>query len=487
MDYAQFVSKPKSMVVAPAGYGKTHAIAECLKYAKGKRLILTHTHAGVASLKEKIQKQGIAYDQYRVETITSFAQKYVNAFYCGKDIPEQENSKVYYPFILEKANNLFKITPIRDVIKATYSELFVDEYQDCTIAQHDFISALACILPTRILGDYLQGIFGFNEEQLVDFNKDLNDFDKFPDLSEPWRWKKGNPALGKSLKQIREQIERIESIDFNLYEQNIEVLQIEESDKYAHGSDYNKKIWSLTKGNSVLIVHPDSTNLNVRKDFVSWFKNAFVLIEAIDHKDFYNFSRRFDNINSDNAYGIIYDLIPDLFNGTTSRDKWFSKKGVKRKTSESDSNLIEPLVEDIKRIRRRVSLSLISEILKKIRFLPDMKCYRKELFFDLCKALEQAEHKGISVYEAIKEIRNIKRRMGRKVDGRCIGTTLLTKGLEFDTVAILDAHNFKCRKNFYVAITRARRRLIIFTNNKILSPYNEGKRDGQIIQSAEGR
>jgi len=56
MDYAEFVSKPKSMIVAPAGYGKTYAIALCLSHTKGKQLILTHTNAGVASLKEKIMK-----------------------------------------------------------------------------------------------------------------------------------------------------------------------------------------------------------------------------------------------------------------------------------------------------------------------------------------------------------------------------------------------------------------------------------------------
>ncbi|MBI4650815.1 hypothetical protein HY745_05930 [Candidatus Desantisbacteria bacterium] len=111
MDYAKFVSKPKSMIVAPAGYGKTHAIAECLKHTEGKQLILTHTHAGVASLKEKIQKLSIAYNKYHVETIEGFAQKYVKAFYCGKDIPEQDDTNIYYPFIREKAKNLFKIKP----------------------------------------------------------------------------------------------------------------------------------------------------------------------------------------------------------------------------------------------------------------------------------------------------------------------------------------------------------------------------------------
>ena len=59
IDYKEFVSKEKSLLIAPAGYGKTHTIAECLKYIDGTQLILTHTHAGVASLKEKIKKIGI--------------------------------------------------------------------------------------------------------------------------------------------------------------------------------------------------------------------------------------------------------------------------------------------------------------------------------------------------------------------------------------------------------------------------------------------
>ena len=132
---------------------------------------------------------------------------------------------------------------------------------------------------------------------------------------------------------------------------------------------------------------------------------------------------------------------------------------------------MQPIKDNIEKLKQSLSFLLISETMKKIKKLPNIKCYRKELLSDLCTALEKAEHKNISVYDAMKEARNIKRRMGRKVSGRCIGTTLLTKGLEFDTVAILDAHKFKCHKNFYVAITRARKRLIIFTNSKILSPY----------------
>ena len=71
----------------------------------------------------------------------------------------------------------------------------------------------------------------------------------------------------------------------------------------------------------------------------------------------------------------------------------------------------------------------------------------------------------------MKEIRNVKRRVGRKVKGKSIGTTLLTKRLEFDTFVVLDVQKFTDSKNLYVALTRASKRLIVFANNNILSPY----------------
>jgi superfamily I DNA/RNA helicase len=474
MDYANFVSKGKSFVVAPAGYGKTHAIAICLKHTKGKQLVLTHTHAGVASLKDKIQSQGISNNLYRVETITSFAQKYVNAFYCGDDIPEQDNSNEYYPFIIEKAKILHGIAPIKDVIKCTYAGLFVDEYQDCNLGQHNLIEELASILRTRVLGDHLQGIFDFNGDTLVNFDEHLTDFEKFPDLNEPWRWKNKNPDLGESLKEIREMLEQKQNINLDLHNGKIEILQTEETEKYDPRSEYNRKIWDLCNEDNVLIIHPNSANLNIRKEFTSRFNNAFILVEAIDSKDFYVISHKLDSISCDNAYSILFDLIPTLFNGTTSRNKWFSSTGIKNKRSNIDKNHSHTIGKYIDQVKQKLSMSVVSKIFKKIEELPDMKCYRKELLWDLCDALELADLKTISVYEAMKEIRNRKRRGGRNLVGRCIGTTLLVKGLEFDTVAILDAHNFNCPKNFYVAITRACRKLIIFTNSKVLSPYAIG-------------
>lgn len=65
---------------------------------------------------------------------------------------------------------------------------------------------------------------------------------------------------------------------------------------------------------------------------------------------------------------------------------------------------------------------------------------------------------------AMKTIKSRIRHQGRKIDRKCIGTTLLTKGLEFDTVIIWNAHKFEDAKNFYVAISRACKEIILLTN-----------------------
>ena len=84
----------------------------------------------------------------------------------------------------------------------------------------------------------------------------------------------------------------------------------------------------------------------------------------------------------------------------------------------------------------------------------------------LAVCMKNALTNNISVYENMVEYKNRIRQIGKKVEGRCMGTTLLTKGLEFDTVVVIDAHLFLDKKNFYVAISRACKNVIIFTESK---------------------
>jgi DNA helicase IV len=473
-DYSNFVSKNKSFLVAPAGYGKTYSISECLKdkYCTGKQLILTHTHAGIASIKSKIKKANITANKYNVETITSFAQKYALSFYMGTDVPEQDNSKEYYPFIISKATEFLKMKPIKDILKRTYNGLFVDEYQDCTVRQHNLILTLAEILPTHILGDHMQGIFNFDEPTIDLGNSEvMGDFYlNKTELLTPWRWKnEGNEALGVAIKTIRHDLENNRTIDLSKYSPTIEVMITAENDIFDFKKDCSKRLWKLRNESSVLLIHHETRFINSRLKIIKKY-NMFNLVEAIDDKDFYKIAKDIDALDTHVFNETIYNILIEVFTKTIL-EKWLNSKGIIKKRTMEDKKISEPIKHLYEEAKTTINFCSILNLFQTIKTLPEIKCHRQELFSSICKALNNAHFNKTTVYESMVSARNTIRRIGRKVDKKCIGTTLLTKGLEFDTVVVLNAHKFDSPKDFYVAISRACKHLIVFTTTMKLSPY----------------
>ena len=243
--YSQFTQSDKSLLIAPAGYGKTHTIAACLKHVyeanpNEKALVLTHTHAGVASIKEKVKKIAPSL-KCQIETISSFAQKYVHAFW-RKEIPEQDEPG-YFRFLIEKAGILFQRSPITLVLRNSYTRLFVDEYQDCTVSQHEMILVLAKLFPIHILGDPLQGIFSFNGEPLVDI-KALSESFSHSNLTEPWRWFEINRELGDWLINVRGKLENSGTVNLNEINEIPDCLffRVSEDDFLVNESLYKSNI-----------------------------------------------------------------------------------------------------------------------------------------------------------------------------------------------------------------------------------------------------
>lgn len=495
-DYSSFVRESKSLLVAPAGYGKTYTLAECIKYTPDGdvQLILTHTHAGIASIKEKIKQQKIPSSKYHIETITGFAQKYVNAFYCGADSPAQEESNVYYPFIVRQAIELFKRDSVLRVISNTYSGLFVDEYQDCTKSQHLMAIELSKVLPTHILGDPLQGIMDFGTEQLVDFDKDLNDFVRFSDLETPYRWyqKGNNKNLGEALKEIRAELlkDGQKTIDLKKYgNDTLSVIKVKEGDIYDFQSKYLRGLNKLLNNpnkepafENLLIIMPEyyqnkvpkgdvhhRADLKVRIDY----SNRLVLLEAFDDKSFYSCSSNIDHIiesyqrlHNINKH-IVEDIIEPLFNNGSVRG-WFNPyyNVMDKKKDNKEKSVILKYYFD-----KCVTEPTNQNIFDLLVYMKDglkFKYKRMELVSSILKALKNSIIENVSVTESMISHKNIVRRVGRKINGRCIGTTLLTKGLEFDTVAIMDTDKFESAKHLYVALTRASKKLIIFSQNDTL-------------------
>lgn len=499
MDYKSFIEGSKTLLIAPAGYGKTHTIVECLKHTNGKQLILTHTHAGIASIKDKIRQANIASSTYNIETISSFAQKYVHAFYLEDDIPDQENGKEYHAFIIAKSAHIFSTNTVKKILQASYTGVFVDEYQDCTKSQHKIVLIISNYLPVHILGDPLQGIFDFNGDA-VDLDVDLKDFHRFPDLSVPQRWyqNENNTGLGDALKNIRglllnrQPITLISDKEIGLYVVNVkdgDILQSESS----YRQNLNRLLINETNHpdlESLLIIVPEYKELNSKNAIIFKgdinhraklrsqidYRKSLTLLEAIDDKLFYSIAKKADEIILEIKKArkpikkIKNEILDRIFN-STGLQIWFNDDTLKTKKKPSDQAQSNKVHSKFEKFVQNPSPGLLRELILEIKSSLKIKYKRDEIFRSFLNALKQSHLEAVSVYTAMKNNRNLIRRSGRKIHGKCLGTTLLTKGLEFDTVVIMDAHKFDCPKHFYVALTRCCKKLIIFTASKTLNPY----------------
>lgn len=470
MNYTDLLAQQKVLVEAHAGCGKTHTIATCVSLVQGRSLILTHTHAGVASIRAKLEKQGVDSSKYKVSTIDSYVQKYVLAFYMGNDIPQQNDSS-YYAFILAQAVQIFKTTPVRAIIKNSYTSLFVDEYQDCTKLQHKVIMQLAGILKIYLFGDSLQGIFNFSNNPTVSFDTDIpKEFlrHRFV-LQEPYRWKDSNEPLGQDIERIRNELESGKDIDLSQYA-SIKFMKIAEGEL---SQSPKREIHELISQNrELLFITPHHYNIEIRLNFASKYGMRISALEANTEKDFFILAQLLDNIVSNKQIIDIKMVLKTIFRNSIgiwinlNNGKIINKKSVEDQTHSLGVKKI------YSQLLNNFSLNNLKDFLIEGSKLPRVKCYRKELFADLIKSLDLAMSERFSIYEAMCQVRNKKAVLGRTIKGRYIGTTLLTKGLEFKTVVILDAQDFKDPKNFYVAISRAQEHLIIFSSKMRLHPYS---------------
>ena len=491
MSNISFVKNKKSLLIAPAGHGKTHALAECISICTDdkRQLILTHTHAGVASIKAKLKKADIDNAIYSVDTIMGFAAKYVNAF-CGNVPPISDNNK-YYPFVISKAKMLFSTKAISEIIRKSYSRLFVDEYQDCNVSQHEMVLELSKVLNTHLFGDPMQGIFNFNGD-IVNFGTHLQDFKIYNYLNTPWRWDNNDRGdLGSSIFECREILEKgTKTIELPL-NKAVEGLWTficdDNNSKFDINNNYYKYLQRVitNKDNKIswdnlLIIVPEYKDDNgtfkggiAERAYIKSrldYGDKLRLFEAVDEKSYYNISSQLDKLTSPNTtitINAIKSMLVKLYN-KGDIDKWINDNYIINKRGKDNIHSLE-----IKRICDKLILSknykTLYSLFQYFKIELKSKSIRTELRDSIIRCTHDAAINKSSIHDSMVKNKNIQRRSGRKVKGKIIGTTLLTKGLEFDTVVILDAEKITDAKHFYVAISRACKNLIIFTTSRILT------------------
>lgn len=434
-------------VTAAAGCGKTEAIVRAVEKSKGKQLILTHTHAGVASLRSRLRKYQIPESKYRVATIASWLLKYVLSYSSMSGFNNPKPSRKEWSKLYPATKKLFDFPFVKEVIECSYKGIFIDEYQDCTISQHMVVKKLCEILPVRVLGDPLQGIFGFSEDDpLIKWEEDvISNFEQLPNLKEPYRWSRegNNQRLGQQLACIRDKLEQNEEINLTEFSE-INWKKLSEQNQI---DELSKSYDS----NSILGIHTGEWfDINERKTPLDRLtarkmRGKYQCIEEMDCYSLMCSSKEFDKYSGD-----VDRLRKNVAN--------FLLEGIACETIPQNLQNEIDKVNGIHEIPKIIDLALDTT-----------PVFRKELFGEMQNAIKKySSGKFSSLEEAAYVSRNITRINGRKIGGRIISRTLLIKGLEFDHAVVLDANRLD-RNNFYVAVTRGSKSLTVLSKEPIFS------------------
>ncbi len=456
----QLSTSKRGAMVAPAGCGKTHIIGQALSLGttSGRELVLTHTHAGVNALKCRMRKLGVSASRYRVETIAGWALRLVGAFPRSASLGfANPTSQDQYKLMYQAAANLLTSKPIEEVMKASYTGVYVDEYQDCSVPQHQIVMSLARFLPCRVLGDPMQRIFDFGENETVEWEEHVApNFAPLPELSCPWRWHKVNERLGAWLLQQRRRLRAREPLD--LANAPIRILS-------SDVNDVTKLCWGLSRTNETVVI---IRSVNQRcHALASRMKGQYCCIEPIDVKDLTKYAAILDNKRGLEIGVCLIDFACSCATKLKTELKSLRSAFVDGRIPRVRKH--KNILVALEKAAERPTPTNLQFALSQIFSISGVSIYRRELQQEMERALELREQGATDSYaEAALAARNRTRQIGRRLPTRSMGTTLLVKGLEFDHAVVVDPNDMGAN-DLYVALTRGAKSLTIVSDSTILN------------------
>lgn len=438
-------------VESPAGCGKTEAIVRAVGLVEsGRQLVLTHTNAGVDVLRQRFRKQNILRTKFHVDTIAGWAWGWVRRY--PKNAGYQGSTDIaVWGEVYESMANLLQRNFAKQGVLNSYAGVIVDEYQDCTKPMHHLITQLKRILPCRVLGDDLQGIFTIGEEALVDWADVKVEFEaELGTLETPHRWiKAGNKELGDWLLRARPvfrnnnepdyrdspidrreiTFQRLPSTLLSLLKREGRTCFVAPKARSLHAS-----IETLLAKHGCRVLEPNELAA-LRK-----------VVEALAHG------------SHSEKVAVVRRFLKRAYSGLVPDEKAFLEKIL-------TGQMQKPLRPDRRRLCNRhmagITPHLLLELLEYIECLGTATCKLRESVSGLKCVLEGhlANQTDLRVLYADEVAR--RKYQNRSKVYRCIGSTLLVKGLEFDHVIVLRnkdwQKNWGTYKDLYVALTRGSR------------------------------
>jgi DNA helicase-2/ATP-dependent DNA helicase PcrA len=460
----------RGVVTAPAGCGKTHLIVDALGRHSTRKpiLVLTHTNAGVAALRGRLERMQVPASAYRLATIDGWAMRLLTIFprRSGHDpeILSISDARRHYPAIREAARGLLAANHISDVLAATYDRLIVDEYQDCAVPQHEIITHASAVLRTCVLGDPLQAIFNF-AGPTADWDTHVKA--NFPDAGEldtPWRWiNAGEGAFGRWLLEVRQILLARGVIDLRTAPANVRWIQLDGVNDHrlrlAAGSVRPPGV------DGRVLIMADSTNPTAQREFAGQIPGG-IAVENVDMRDLVAFGEGLDL-----ASPAVIDHVLNFAGSVMTNVGAIAMRQRLETLRAGRARIPATEVEEVAlQFVRAPTYDGVARLLAAINSQGGVRAHRPAILrgaYDMLQAC--CGRDGIAPAIAARTVRERSRLLGRPLARRTVGSTLLLKGLEADVAVILNP-TVMDHRHLYVAMTRGAKQLVICSSTPLLTP-----------------
>ena len=410
--------------------------------------------------------------------------------------------KIDFEDMLIQCRDLFMKRP--DILKKwqeKFQYILVDEFQDVNQAQYDVVRMLAAPQDNLfVVGDDDQSVYGFRGAKPGIMMEFMKDYPKARQIlldvnyrSSGYIVKGALRVIGNNKIRFEKKIEAFRKPDETVHVQEVKDPVQEAEYVLERIREYREKGVSYTE---MAVLYRTNVDARAMSELMREYQIPFVMKEHLNN--IYEHFIALDMISylrlSQGEYDRKYFLqIANRPNRYLTRESMktgnVSYESLRRYYRDKDwmVDRIDQLEWDMKMICDKTPYAAIQYIRKRMgydEFLKEYAAYRKISSEDLFAVLEEIwqNSKGYGTikewFEHIESYGKMLKEQNKK-NGEKEGVNLMTmhaaKGLEFDTVFVIEANEGSCpykkattdeeieeeRRLFYVAMTRAKRKLVI--------------------------
>ena len=410
--------------------------------------------------------------------------------------------KIDFEDMLIQCRDLFMKRP--DILKKwqeKFQYILVDEFQDVNQAQYDVVRMLAAPQDNLfVVGDDDQSVYGFRGAKPGIMKEFMKDYPKARQIlldvnyrSSGYIVKGALRVIGNNKIRFEKKIEAFRKPDETVHVQEVKDPVQEAEYVLERIREYREKGVSYTE---MAVLYRTNVDARAMSELMTEYQIPFVMKEHLNN--IYEHFIALDMISylrlSQGEYDRKYFLqIANRPNRYLTRESMktgnVSYESLRRYYRDKDwmVDRIDQLEWDMKMICDKTPYAAIQYIRKRMgydEFLKEYAAYRKISSEDLFAVLEEIwqNSKGYGTikewFEHIESYGKMLKEQNKK-NGEKEGVNLMTmhaaKGLEFDTVFVIEANEGSCpykkatadeeieeeRRLFYVAMTRAKKKLFI--------------------------